>query len=390
MNHDSRSGIFNMPVACNDLEAFMTVSTSRLRFANDDSPAGDSIDVTIVIPMRNEETNVSAVCSELQAAIDTEPHRYEVIIINDGSSDGTSRELQKVAQADSRFTVVEFARGFGQSAALAAGFRMAQGRVVVAMDGDRQNDPRDIPALVAKLDESPGYDVVSGWRKERQDKWFSRRLPSIWANALIRRRTWCPEIHDFGCTLKAYRLEVLEDIRLYGEMHRFLPAICKWRGARLAEVVVNHRPRVSGTTKYGISRTIRVLLDLMTVKFLGDYVSNPLYLFGKLALLTLATAFAAVALAIVQKFGYLTEHGQPVMLNNNVLIIFAMMAFLTTCGLLMMGLMSELLTRIYHESQDRPPYRIRHVWRAIPPRQTHFPGTSSHTSIDNGEVVGTK
>jgi hypothetical protein len=181
---------------------------------------------------------------------------------------------------------------------------------------------------------------------------------------LIRHRTWCPEIHDFGCTLKAYRREVLQDVRLYGEMHRFLPAICKWRGARLSEMVVNHRPRVSGQTKYGIGRTMRVLLDLLTVKFLGDYVTKPLYLFGKLAAITLAVAFAAVAFAIVQKLGYLTEHGEPVMLNNNVLIIFAMMVFLTTVSLLMMGLMCELLIRIYHESQDRPPYRVRRVWRA--------------------------
>lgn len=327
-------------------------------------PADDAIDVTVVIPMRNEETNVSAVCSELQAVIDRQPLRYEVLIVNDGSDDGTARELAKVIENDLRFLVVEFARSFGQSAALAAGFRMGRGRVIVAMDGDRQNDPHDIPRLVARLDESPACDVVSGWRKNRQDKWLSRRLPSACANWLIRSRTWCPEIHDFGCTLKAYRREVVRDVRLYGEMHRFLPAICKWRGARLTEVVVNHRPRVSGTTKYGIDRTMRVLLDLLTVKFLGDYLTKPLYFFGKLAGLTFASSVLAVAIAIVQKLGYLTEHGEPVMLNSNVFIFFAAMAFLTTVSLLMMGLMSELLVRIYHESQDRPPYAIRRVWRA--------------------------
>jgi glycosyltransferase involved in cell wall biosynthesis len=327
----------------------------------------DDVDVTIVVPMRNEESNVAAVCSELQEVISAQPLRYEVIIVNDGSTDETLHELEKATRDDPRFTVVEFARGFGQSAALAAGFRMAQGRVIVAMDGDRQNDPHDIPQLVARLDEPPGYDVVSGWRRERKDKWFSRRLPSVCANFLIRTRTWCPEIHDFGCTLKAYRRDVLGDIRLYGEMHRFLPAICKWRGAKLAEEVVNHRPRVSGRTKYGISRTMRVVLDLMTVKFLGDYLTKPLYFFGKLAMITFAMSITAVALAVVQKLGYLTEHGEPVMLNNNVLIIFAMMVFLTTMSLLMMGLMSELLIRIYHESQDRPPYRIRRVWRTVNP-----------------------
>jgi glycosyltransferase involved in cell wall biosynthesis len=307
---------------------------------------------------------VSAVCSELQIVIDRQPFQYEVIIVNDGSDDGTDRELAKVIENDPRFTVVEFARCFGQSAALAAGFRMARGRVVVAMDGDRQNDPHDIPRLVARLDELPACDVVSGWRKDRQDRWLSRRFPSACANLLIRRLTWCPEIHDFGCTLKAYRREVLREVRLYGEMHRFLPAICKWRGARLVESVVNHRPRVSGTTKYGIDRTMRVLLDLLTVKFLGDYLTKPLYFFGKLAGITFAASILAVAIAIVQKLGYFTEHGEPVMLNSNIFIIFSLMAFLTTVSLTMMGLMSELLVRIYHESQDRPPYRIRRVWRA--------------------------
>jgi glycosyltransferase involved in cell wall biosynthesis len=323
-----------------------------------------AVDVSVVIPMQNEETNVAPLCAELREVIDRQPLSYEVVIVNDGSTDGTARELEREAGLDQRFIIVELARGFGQSAALAAGFRTARGKVIVPMDGDRQNDPHDIPRLVARLDEGPGADVVSGWREDRKDSWFSRRLPSACANYLIRSRTWCPEIHDFGCTLKAYRREVLNDVRLYGEMHRFLPAICKWRGARLAEVVVNHRPRVSGQTKYGIDRTMRVVLDLLTVKFLGDYVTKPLYLFGKLAFITLAIAFAAVALALVQKFGYLTEHGEPVMLNNNVFIIFAMMVFLTTVSLLMMGLMSELLIRIYHESQDRPPYRIRRVLRA--------------------------
>jgi glycosyltransferase involved in cell wall biosynthesis len=346
------------------MTTYSRVSASPLRAVADLSALTEAIDVSVVIPMRNEETNVAPLCAELQEVIDQQPLRYEVIVVNDGSSDGTAGELERIVGADPRFTIVEFARGFGQSAALAAGFRTARGKVIVAMDGDRQNDPHDIPKLVDRLDQPPGADVVSGWRGDRKDKWLSRRLPSACANFLIRSRTWCPEIHDFGCTLKAYRREVLNDVRLYGEMHRFLPALCKWRGARLSEMIVNHRPRVSGQTKYGISRTMRVVLDLLTVKFLGDYVTKPLYFFGKLALLTLAVSFIAVALAIVQKLGYLTEHGEPVMLNNNVLIIFAMMVFLTTVSLLMMGLMSELLIRIYHESQDRPPYRIRRIHRS--------------------------
>src|SRR5918993_4346825 len=233
-----------------------TVEGAVFRGAPVDSEA---IDVSVVIPMRNEAPNVAVVCGEVASVLDAEPLRYEIIVVDDGSTDGTSRELQKVVGQDGHVTVVEFTRRFGQAAALAAGFRAARGAVVVAMDGDGQNDPRDIPRLVARLNELPACDVVSGWRKNRQDKWFSRRLPSLLANRLIRRRTWCHEIHDFGCTLKAYRHDVLRDVRLYGEMHRFLPAICKWRGARLAEMVVNHRPRVAGKTKYGIGPTRRVL-----------------------------------------------------------------------------------------------------------------------------------
>lgn len=339
-------------------------SESGLRAVDPRARVTDPVDVSIVIPMQDEAASVAAVCRELVAVIDSQSLHYEVIIVNDGSSDDTQYELQKAIGGDSRFTVVEFARNFGQSAALAAGFRLAKGRVIVPMDGDGQNDPRDIPALVARLDADPACDLVSGWRKSRKDPWLSRRLPSACANFLIRRMTSCREIHDFGCTLKAYRREVLTDVRLYGELHRFLPAICRWRGARLAEMVVNHRPRLRGATKYGIGRTNRVLLDLLTVKFLGGYLTKPIYFFGKLAMLALGVALLSLALAVAQKFGYLTEHGEPVMLNNNIFVIFAMLVFMSALTLLMMGLMSELLIRIYHESQDLEPYRIRRLWNA--------------------------
>lgn len=328
--------------------------------------AAHPVDVSVVVPMLNEEQNVASLCAELRALMDIQALRYEVVVINDGSSDGTRRELERAIQDDPRFVVLDFARNFGQSAALAAGFRHARGAVVVALDGDGQNDPRDIPMLVSKLQEEPGFDLVSGWRKERKDRWLTRRLPSACANLLIRRATGCRGIHDFGCTLKAYRREVIGDVRLYGEMHRFLPAICRWRGARMTELVVNHRPRVNGHTNYGLSRTFRVILDLLTVRFLGGYLTKPIYFFGKLALLALVAAGLAVAVAIVQKFGYLTEQGDRVMLNNNIFIIFAMTMFLAMLMLLMMGLMSELLIRIYHESQDRSPYRIQRIWRAGP------------------------
>ena len=321
------------------------------------------IDVTVVIPMRNEEANVASVCAELQEVMDKELLRYEVIIVNDGSTDGTAAALEMATQNDSRFTVVEFYRGFGQSAALAAGFSLARGNIIVPMDGDLQNDPRDIPKLIAQLEKAPGYDIVSGWRKHRQDKRFTRRFPSLVANALVRRLTWCNEVHDFGCTLKAYRREVLSDVHLYGEMHRFLPALCRWRGARISELVVNHRPRVAGKTKYGLKRTVKVLFDLLTVKFLGDYLTKPIYFFGKLAILTMLMSFLSLALAIAQKFGYLTEQGLPVRLNNNIFILFAVMMFITTGMLMMAGVIAELLIRIYHESQGRMPYKIRRILR---------------------------
>jgi glycosyltransferase involved in cell wall biosynthesis len=323
----------------------------------------EEIDVTVVIPMRNEEANVAPLCAELQEVMDKEPQRFEVIIINDGSTDGTADELTKATQDDPRFTVVELYRSFGQSAALSAGFHMARGKFIVPMDGDLQNDPRDIPKLIAHLETPPGYDVVSGWRKNRQDKRFTRRFPSLVANALIRRVTWCNDIHDFGCMIKAYRREALSDVQLYGEMHRFLPALCHWRGARLSELVVNHRPRVAGTTKYGLKRTVKVLFDLLTVKFLGDYLTKPLYFFGKLGMLTMLISFSSVGMAILQKFGYLTEQGIPVRLNNNIFVMFAMMMFISTGMLMMAGVIAELLIRIYHESQGRTPYKIRRIIR---------------------------
>lgn len=326
-----------------------------------DSPP---IDVSIVIPVQNEAANVSPLCAELKELMNGDGHSYEVIIINDGSVDSTADELRDAIRNDSRFIVVEFTRRFGQSAALAAGFNLARGKVIVPMDGDLQNDPRDIPQLLAKLDEPPGYDIVSGWRKNRKDKWLSRRLPSLVANWIVRHFTWCCEIHDMGCMLKAYRYETLTDIRLYGEMHRFLPALCRWRGARITELAVNHRPRIAGHTKYGLKRTIKVLFDLLTVKFLGDYLTKPLYFFGKLALSVFAISILSVGVAIVEKFGYLTGNGEPVRLNNNIFILFAMMTFITGSMLLMMGVVCELLTRIYHESQCRTPYKIRHLYHA--------------------------
>ncbi|MFP4145138.1 MAG: glycosyltransferase family 2 protein [Phycisphaeraceae bacterium] len=323
----------------------------------------DLVDVTIVVPLLNEAQNVVPLYHELCEVIDQEPLRYEILFIDDGSRDRTAELLRNAVGDDPRVRIIEFTRRFGQTAGLSAGFRMARGRVVVPIDGDRQNDPHDIPRLVAKLDEPPGWDIVSGWRKNRQDKLLSRKLPSHIANKLVRKLTWTGEVHDFGCSLKAYRREVLDDVRLYGEMHRFLPAICKWRGATITEMEVNHRARIAGESKYGLKRTIKVILDLLTIKFLGDYLTKPLYFFGKWALVALAVSIAAVTLAFVQKLGYLTEHGERVMLNENVFILFAMMTVLVSIMLLMMGVLSELMVRIYHESQELTPYKIRRITR---------------------------
>jgi glycosyltransferase involved in cell wall biosynthesis len=323
-----------------------------------DSP----IDVSIVVPLYNEEDNVEPLYKEIAEVMDAESLRYEVIFIDDGSRDKTVNRMRAVAGSDPRVTLLEFTKNFGQTASTAAGIDHARGKVIVPMDGDLQNDPHDIPALVAKLDEDGDWDIVSGWRKNRQDKLLSRRLPSIMANRLIKKLTWTTEIHDFGCSMKAYRREVLTDVRLYGEMHRFLPAICKWRGARITEQIVNHRARVAGVSKYGLKRTVKVLLDLLTVKFLGDYLSKPIYFFGKIAMMAMAVSFLSLGWAILQKYGILTEHGQAVMLNDSVLVLFAMMTFLMCVIFLMIGVLAELMARVYHESQDRKPYKVRNTY----------------------------
>ncbi|MGB0767696.1 MAG: glycosyltransferase family 2 protein [Phycisphaeraceae bacterium] len=328
----------------------------------------NNIAVSIVIPVMNEEDNIVELYKEIVAMMDEQADPYEVIFVDDGSTDQTVPRLTEAVADDPRATIIRFMKNFGQTAAMAAGFDAARGDVIVPMDGDRQNDPADVPKLVAKLDEPADdigntWDIVSGWRKDRQDKMMSRRLPSIIANRIVKQLTWTTEIHDFGCSLKAYRKLVLEDVRLYGEMHRFIPAICKWRGARVTEEVVNHRPRVAGESKYGLKRTIKVLLDLITVKFLGDYLAKPIYFFGKFSMIFLFITLLSMLFAIIQKIGFLTEHGEAVNLNDNIFVLFSMMTGLISVMLLMMGVLSELMARVYHESQDRRPYKIRATYR---------------------------
>lgn len=348
------------PAGTGDHVDVLFLPVGSLKLVTSTQTAGRDIDVSIVIPMHNEEGSVGALYKELAEVMSSGSHVYEAIFVNDGSKDGTGERLREVTTGDPRCTVVDLTRNFGQTAALAAGFELARGHIIVPMDGDLQNDPHDIESLVAKLDEPPGYDVVSGWRKNRHDKLWSRRIPSRMANRFI---TWVTgvKIRDLGCSLKAYRREVLEDVTLYGEMHRFLPIITRWRGARIAEEVVNHRPRVHGETKYDLRRTIKVLLDLVTVKFLGGYLTKPIYFFGKAGLLSMTVALAVLTVAVLQKYGHLTS--EPINLNRNVLVMFSVMLVLMTVMFIMLGVVSELLVRIYHESQGRKIYKIRRLTR---------------------------
>ncbi|OHB62662.1 MAG: glycosyl transferase, partial [Planctomycetes bacterium RBG_13_62_9] len=305
----------------------------------------------VVVPLLDEQDNLPTLYEQIKRALEGRDD-YEIIFIDDGSTDGSFQILKGLHEADPKVRVIRFRKNFGQTAALSAGFAHARGDVVVAMDADLQNDPADIPMLVAKLNE--GFDVVSGWRKERHDKALTRRLPSKMANWLISRITEV-RLHDFGCTLKAYRREVLAETRLYGEMHRFIPALASWSGATVTECVVNHRPRTAGKAKYGLGRTLKVVLDLITVKFLGSFSTKPIYVFGGLGLFTAVLAILFGWLVIYQKLTRGTDmSGNPLLLLSAVLVI-------TTIQFILMGLLAELLVRTYHESQNRPTYVIKEV-----------------------------
>jgi len=308
------------------------------------------MDLSIVVPIYNEEENIPALHAGIFAALVDLPLEYEVILVDDGSIDNSFHLMKKIAREDRRVKVIRFRRNFGQSAAMAAGFDAASGRIVVPMDGDLQNDPADIPRLLKMIGD--GYDVVSGWRRERQDTLISRRFPSMLANFLISRMTGV-HLHDYGCTLKAYRREVLEGINLYGEMHRFVPALASQVGARVAEIEVAHHPRRFGRSKYGISRTMRVILDLMTVKFLLSYSTKPIQLFGKLGVYTLAAAILSGATTLYMK---LFEH---MSMNRNPLLILT--AFLLFMGVqfIVLGLLAEVNARTYYEAQGKPIYVVR-------------------------------
>ena len=309
----------------------------------------DNLAISVVIPVFNEEANVGELHSRLSSVLGND---VEFIFVDDGSSDRTPEKLEDIARADGRVRLIRFRRNFGQTAALSAGIDHARGRIIVPMDGDLQNDPKDIPRLLAKLDE--GYDVVSGWRIHRQDP-LHKRLPSIVANRLI---SWISgvRLHDYGCSLKAYRRDVVKEVKLYGEMHRFVPIYASWQGARVAELPVDHHPRTHGKSKYGIERTIKVVLDLIVVKFLASYATKPIYVFGGFGLFSLFMSVVCFAAMLYFKLSPEPVHRDFV--ETPLPLVFVML-MLVGCLSLLLGLVAELTVRTYYESQGKRTYLIR-------------------------------
>ena len=307
-------------------------------------------ELSIVIPLYNEAENVEPLYAELTAALAEVGRTYEVIVVDDGSLDESFMRLQEVHRRDARWQIIRFRRNFGQSAGFAAGFDAARGSVVVTLDADLQNDPRDIGKLLDKLDQ--GYDIVSGWRTQRQEPFLSRRLPSTVANRMISGATHVV-LHDYGCSLKAYRSEVVKNVRLYGELHRFIPALASWMGVRVAEVPVADRERRFGSSKYGISRTFRVLLDLITVRFFLGYSTRPLHLFGGVGLLAFALG---TLIGLYLTFDKLVL-GQDI--GTRPLLLLAVLLVILGVQMISMGVLAEMITRTYYESQNKPIYVVR-------------------------------
>lgn len=306
--------------------------------------------LSLIVPCYNEEESVDELIPEIQTVLDTHQLDAEVILVDDGSSDGTWDKLCVWADREPRLRLIRFRRNFGQTAAMVAGLDHARGEIIIPLDADLQNDPNSIPALLEKIDE--GYDVVSGWRKHRQDTFVNRKLPSMIANRMI---SWVSgvKLHDYGCTLKAYRRETLEPQRLYGEMHRFIPIYASWSGAKVTEAVVNHRARKFGESKYGIGRTFKVILDLLVVKFLGSYGTKPIYFFGGFGLLFMALAVLSAGWTLIEKFAMGTWA------HNNPFLIISVFLGLVGVQSILIGLLAEISIRTYHESQSRPTYMVK-------------------------------
>lgn len=309
-------------------------------------------DVSVVVPVYNEVESIPLLIDTIATTLMKSELSYEIICVDDGSSDGSTELLRKLAKSRNDLRAVLLRRNYGQTPAMAAGFKYALGRVVVTMDGDLQNDPADIPLLMAKLEE--GYDLVSGWRKNRQDAKLSRLLPSKIANALIGRVTGV-ELHDYGCSLKAYRCELVADLNLYGELHRFLPALAFIEGAKITEMPVRHHARRYGRSKYGLDRTFRVLMDLLTIFFMKKFLTRPMHVFGLFGMISMILGTALGLYLTFLKLGL----GESI--GNRPLLILAVLLLVTGVQLFSFGLMAELLMRTYHESQGRPIYRVREV-----------------------------
>ena len=329
-----------------------------------------SPELSVVVPIHNEAESLEELHRELTATLGAWGRLYEIIVVDDGSTDESYEILARLQALDPHLRVIRFRRNFGQTAAFAAGFDHARGRMIVTSDGDLQNDPRDIPGMVAALER--GFDIVCGWRKDRRDAFVSRRLPSMIANRLI---SWATgvRLHDYGCSLKVFRADIVKPLRLYGEMHRFIPVFAAMVGARITELPVNHRPRTYGKSKYSLSRTSRVMLDLITVKLLGSYSTKPIYFFGFAGFWLWVLALVLAVIVLVQKLlpPYPYAHNNPLLLLSVVLVIIGVQFIL-------MGLLAELSVRTYHESQSKPTYVVREVIEKNPHRQ---PATNGRPAV---------
>lgn len=311
----------------------------------------ENVLISVVVPLFNEEENVNLLHGQLTEQLSNKPYNYEIVYVDDGSKDTTLELLEAIQQKDERVIVISLRRNFGQTAAFAAGFDFAKGDIIITMDGDLQNDPSDIDKLLAMMSE---YDLVSGWRKNRKDPFFSRQLPSRIANYLISKVTGV-QLHDYGCSLKAYKREVIKNIRLYGEMHRFIPAVASWYGVKVGEAETIHHPRMHGTSKYGLSRTVKVVLDLITVKFLQSFSTKPIQFFGPMGLISGLLGFIILLYLTAEKLIFSEPiGGRPLLLLGALLVIVGIQ-------MIGMGLISEILVRVYHESQRKPIYVVKKI-----------------------------
>jgi glycosyltransferase involved in cell wall biosynthesis len=309
--------------------------------------------VSIIVPIFNEEDNIGVFYKEATHALEEVDFSFEIIFVNDGSIDSSGQKLKELSGSDKRVKIIEFRRNYGQTTAIMAGFDYASGQIIVPIDGDMQNDPKDIPRLIAKIKE--GYDVCSGWRKIRKDYLITRKFPSWIANKLISLMSGV-KLHDYGCTLKAYKKEIIEDIRLYGEMHRFIPIYASWQGAKIAEIHVEHHPRSHGKSKYGMERVFKVILDLIVVMFLLTLSNKPIYVFGGFGILNIIFSFLSFFLMVYLKFtGYATFIETPL---PQLVVLFFLMGFIS----ILMGFIAEILMRTYYESQNKPSYTIKEIY----------------------------